>query len=225
MSYKVALFAFPESVSRDKIVEAFESTVDVLSADLEMEGAHLALKAIDGVTFVEVLATGRPRGSGASRGTAMDTLSCDDPVAFLGYDDQNGVFVFDYADPAKRDWLFLVSDGPFIGGDVERVAGEFPQKGFTGEDLNAILEKAEEDCSEAEQAAVAEYLNAIEIGLKEKFGWTSGRSFLDVCHEETAIPLSGDRRAAPIPDGAQGLFAFWPTDEDFHTAKLPIRVY
>ena len=226
MSYKLSLFAFAQDVPDEAILDNLAGTVDALSADIQMGDAYATLRLIEGLKFCQVLALDRSPGSGVMRGTATDGLYwADFASAFLGYDDQNGVYLFDYWDPASKTGIFLLSDGPLIGGTLDRIESDYPQKGYSNDDLQALFEKDEAELTPAEYAAIAEYQNAIDIGLAERFGWKSGRKFLDLCHVDTGYNLFGAREEVPLPDGLRNLIGFWPEFEDLQRAGIPDRIY
>ena len=223
MSYKLALFAFPNTVADDTILDELSIGVDTVAADVDMGPAFIRLQEIDGLKLAFILAQGRSRGSGVMRGTITEGFYGKDyPVAFLGYDDQNGVSLFD-------GWgtldLTLLSDGCYIGGRLLKdVKTDFPQKGFTNDELRALHAKEESELSDREFTAIAEYDSAIDIGLREAFGWKSGRKFLDICYAKQAYPV-GSHTAGPLPDDAVPLVAFWPEDGDWTRAGLEPRFY
>lgn len=223
MSYKLSLFAFPSRVSDDAILGELSLGVETVAADVSMGDAFIVLREIDAMKFAWILAQGRSPGSGVRRGTLTDGFFGKNyPMAFLGYDDQNGVSLFEGNGTLA---LRLLSDGCFIGGrKLPDVKVDFPQKGFTNDELRALHDKPESELSDREHAAIAEYQSAIDIGLRESFGWQSGRKFLDVCQAREAFPVGGSKPVT-LPSGAVQLVAFWPEDPDWMSAGLPPRVY
>jgi len=72
--------------------------------------------------------------------------------------------------------------------------------------------------------AIAEYDNAIGIGLRQVFGWTDGNDYLAICHERQGFH-SSTRELVNIPSDALPLVAFWPEDRDWKRSGLEPRDY
>ncbi len=223
MSYKLALFAFPSSVDDGTILSDLAIGVQTVAADVSMGDAFIRLQEIEGMKFAFILAQGRTRGTGVMRGTITEGFwQKDYPMAFLGYDDQNGVSLFEGWGTCD---LRLLSDGCRIGGrKLGDLKTDFPQKGLSNEELRALHDKPEAELSERELAAIAEYHSAIDIGMREVFGWGGGRKYLDICDAKKAYPV-GSKTAKAMPDDAAPLVAFWPEDSDWRSAGLEPRFY
>jgi hypothetical protein len=226
MSTKVALFAFPAKVKDDAILKELSMTVDTMSGDVEMGNPFAVVKTYGNVKFVHVVATEMQPNRAAARGTAMDMFSyASFPSAFLGYDDQNGIYLFQFYDPPNKTFLLLMSDGCRLGGNVDDLKTDYPQKGFSNEELDRLHQIDEAALTPAQYRAIAEYESAIDIGLRDRFGWSGGRDYLKICYEKKGVPLSGKKRTATVLKDVGGLFAFWPDDRDFRSAGLPQRTY
>lgn len=222
VSYKVGLLAFPSDVADGALLDVIGDAVDTLRADLTIGDVWVRLAEVRGLKFAQVLAADRSPGSFAHRGTLVDTLYyAPFPSAFLGHDDQNGVYLYDGRRPGGKGSVTLVSDGPTLGGTLGRVTTAYPQRGLTHAEARARVDAA----TEAEIGDA--YHNAVRIGLRDGFGWDHAPAYLDVCHAADAYPLDGDRsaRAALPGDGLRALFPFYPEDDDFRAAKVQMRVY
>jgi hypothetical protein len=222
MSYKAALWAFESSVPRETILAGLAEGIEVVSRDVSVGEPYIAVKEIRGVTFAGILATGRNPGTKVHRGTIHEGLTFEfgyAPAAFLGHDDMNGIDVFDYnGDPD----LFMVSDGPLLGGDLAKITVDYAQRGYTNDQLRE-LNRMGADVTE-QIPALAEHDNAIDIGLRQVFGWTGGTDYLQVCHEEQAFRYA-TRELVDIPRDSRELVAFWPVDFDWKRAGLEERDY
>ena len=117
MSYKLALFAFPESIENKTILKELSIGVDTVAADVPFKKAFICLEQIESLKFAFILAQGRSPGSGVLRGTITEGFyGTNYPAAFLGYDDQNGVSLFEGLGAAS---LTLLSDGCVIMRDPD----------------------------------------------------------------------------------------------------------
>lgn len=136
------------------------------------------------------------------------------PHSLVLHDDSRGRHGFRHRHPDA--WFELDSDGPFLTGDVERIAGDYPQRGFTAEELRAILAKPEAAMTPRERAAVMAYADAIALGLRQFY--PRPLRILDLCYAEKAFVLSDPRRKirkpreVPLPRPWRGYVA-WATEE------------
>lgn len=199
MSYKVGLFAFAAESPRSEIVSELASGVDTMAADLPIREAYAMFAEVGGLVFAHVTAvTSRPLL--ASRGTLTDMLLFSSlKWAFLGHDDQNGVYLFESANRKAKFRSFLLSDGL---GRLGRARAK----------PNAI------DCDATK--------NAVSIGLHERFGWTRGVEYLQCCDASVGVALMGSIGAeVPLPPGCRTLVSWAPEDDDWQPAGLERRIY
>ncbi len=93
-----------------------------------------------------------------------------------GHDDMHGIFKF--LSPA----LSMVSDGPLthILDSRVRLTVDYPQKGFTNAELEALNDKDDSELSDRELAAVSSYWDAVTIGLGQLFPAEPRRAYLSV---------------------------------------------
>ena len=224
MSYKLALFAFPSAVSDKILVNEFRMAADTLSGDVDIGRPSLALMEVGGIKFAEL--RGSNPHSHALRDTVMDCLSyLEGPHAFVGYDDQSGVSLFEYInlrEGAVTRRLSLLSDGPLLGGDLDELAVAYPQKGFSNAELEALSQKDDADLSEREFAAVSAYDNAAVLGLREAFSWQEARAFTKIAHVDEVWTLESSPRQIATPV-ASGIIAWWPQNDDYESAGLTPR--
>jgi len=208
----------------EKVLSAFREGVDTVAIDVALNEAYIAVKEIDGITFAHLVATGRQSGSGIDRGAIKDCLPYENgQFAFLGHDDQHWIKVFDCWGDTR---LVLVSDGASLGGSVAGITVDYPQRGFSNEELEEYrrLDDAGEAIGDREQRAITEWDNAISVGMRQVFGWTSGVAYLDVCYERAGYHARTGE-LVDIPTDALPLVAFWPNDSDWRWSKLEQRDY
>lgn len=224
MSYRLTLFATSADISVKQFIEELKPTIDVLRGDFTLGSVWVTSIEIQGVRFFRVMSTGL--GKTLRRGTYTDGVWYGSfPQAYLGYDDVNGVNLFEYNTPrtSTESGLMLLNDGHILGGHVKHLSIEYPGKGFTVDQLAAISKMDEADMSDAQADAIMNYESAIDIGLRQVFGWTSGRKFLKICHVEEAVLAFGDG-SEPF-SAARDIFAYFPETPDFRATKVPDRVY
>lgn len=224
MSTKVALFAFSQTTPDETILRELRIGVRTVAEDVSMGPAFIRLMEIQSVKFALISAQGRSAGSGVARGTITDGFwRADYPVAFLGYDDQNGISLIDCTGSAQ---LFLLSDADNLGGDVGKLTIDYAQKGYTQEQLAALRERPASELTERELAAISDYNTAVSIGLRQVFDWRGGTSFVKICFEKQGYRVDDSTlERVDVPLDALPLVAFWPMDDDFYRAKIPSRDY
>jgi len=215
MSYRVCILAFPaDPVSHEDAMGHLRSIFSDLKFDVDFDEVFVTTWSDDdvertGLRMYYVCATGRPPDASIDRAMPISRLE-ETPHAFLGHNDAEGEHVFEGFDGER--WLALCSIGPNLKGDVDGLQVDYPQKGYTTEALAALNKKEEEDLTDAEFAAIAEYKSAIDIGLAELFGSDAGRDYLNTVHEEKATQIHPfQAEDMEIPRGAVGAFAYWPT--------------
>lgn len=228
MSYQQAVFAFSAQADKNWIIRTFSDAVDFVRMDVPMERAYVVLQEINDVYYAMLFATPLTFGGHANRDTFVSFLSAGEHgVVFIGHDDQCGLYVFEQQrklpsppDRTSYEYFLLVSQGAEVGGYVDELTVDYPQKGFTNEELKSISAMDESDMTNAQYMAVAEYENAVQIGVKQTFGEKRG-NYLSLCNAKQCYDLdSPTMELVNMPDGLMNIVSYWPTDQDEHTSGL-----
>jgi hypothetical protein len=227
MSYKQAVFAFSAKTDVSWIIETLSEAVDHVRMDVPIGRAYVVLKEINGVCYAMLLSTPLASGGHANREPFVSFLSDGEHgVVFIGHDDQNGVYVFEqqHQDRTSHKHFLLVSRGAELGGNVDGLTVDYPQKGFTAKELKSISVMDESSMTNAQYMAVAEYENAAQIGVKQVFGESRG-NYLSLCHTEQCYDLdSPAMQLVNRPDGLMNIVSYWPTSQDEHISGVVLSV-
>lgn len=166
-----------------------------------------------------------------SRTPIFEMLYCTDlPVVTLLHDDRRGIYLFERFDPqAEPRVAFLLSDGPYLGGSAaSALTVDYPQKGYSHEELRALHEKPEEALTPAEARAIMEWQGAVAIGLRQFFPRWRG-SHLDVLYRKNAWrvydpkqPKSPPRKFKKAAE-LRNFVSPWPEEDDWYRAGIEPR--
>lgn len=224
MSYRQAFFVFPAETKDNEIYDTIHFTVMEITGDASMTNTHLVLKQHHDSKYAMILGD-IPSGGFVHRDAYFELISFEhDRVGFIGHDDSTGVYVFEYINKHTNtsntvESIHLISNAHRIGGTLDKVTIDYPQKGFSPEELQAILRMKESDMSDAQYMAVAEYQNAVRIGLTQTFGHTG--NYLSLCHEQRCYDLSDPSMTlVQRPESLSNVIAYWPTYEDQQRAGI-----
>lgn len=175
--------------------------------------------AASGVRLVNLLADPAPRGR-VSREFFTERWSLF-PLHALIYDDQNGVFAWIHHMPEYQS-EGVMSDGCLVGTDGITLSVDYPQKGFTHEQLVTLSRKDPGDLSDAEWKAVGEYLDGLRIGAAH-YGFAVTREMLfALLHRKTGHALIANT-SRPLPETAGTVIDFYVEPYLFKSYGLPER--
>lgn len=223
LSYKVGLLAFEASLTEDAILDWFEGSFARLLWGDPYE-THLYMGRVEGVTYTFLMWDG-PQSHiiDCERvGRAFSSLS--GRAAFLGHNDQVGV---DHAlghAPGEPP-LILVSEGPYLYGDVSRIEVPYRQKGYSSEMLDALANKFREadrtgdweSITQEESAILEDPDDAIDIISRQYLDVPNPINHLSVTHLREGRSFSNLREVVPIPDSidrhGRAVLQYFPYDD------------
>lgn len=177
MSHELFAFLAPPEASssaRDIAGEVF--------AALETAGTYYVLvappKPDSAAWCLTVASTGDPFiDRHALRGRLVERAAFR-VVTEIYHNDQIGHYGFEHR--SERDVFRLGSSGPYLRGDLSRIVGDFPQHGYSNEELMELHFKNENDLTDRERTAITDYDNAVRLGLRACY--PGGARYLDLLH-------------------------------------------
>jgi len=235
VSYKQCIFGVPvEAASEAQVLARVGAAMRDLAGELELPDIVVAIdddaRAREIGVRCFIIGARPPRARQLTREPVYERLAYGEdewPVVTLLHDDQHGIYFFKWFDPeATPRVVKLLSDGPLLGGQVDRVEREFAQKGFSNAELLALLEKPEAALSERERRAVMEYANAVSLGIGQFFPRWKG-SYLDLLYAKSLWCVYPVGRPVRVEgDGAwANVVSPFPEDSDWRQAGLAQRDY
>ena len=240
MSYKQCIFGVPTaSLSRELLIDNLNSYMTQLSSDVELPDVYALISPEEEATRTGLrlfmLGTDGPRRGGTmiARGFLVESLRRFEDIilAVCLYDDQNGVFMFNLNQANTNAFIHLLSDGCYLGGDLDAIEFDYPQKSFSREELQGFNKKDPSELTDAEYLAVAEYKDALSLGLAQFFPNATRAGCLDLLYAKEALvvyraddeDLSGAR--CDKPQNWCNMMAFWPEPVDWMWAGMKERHY
>jgi hypothetical protein len=227
MSYRQCFFAVPGADVRDALARFAEMAAE-LSSENGYHAVYLATSPepaaqASGLCAMWLAAEPAPRGR-VPRGFVTERWT-DAPLFVAVYDDQHGIYHWAHY-PKDGPPQSILSDGHDVGVRNLTLTVDYPQKGFTREQLAAAVHKPEAALSAAERRAVMEPQDALTIGLAQ-FGFRARRKdFLDLLYAKEAWSLLGtEPRMAALPRSAGAVVDDFVTPHTFKSHGLAPRAY
>ncbi|MBK7859068.1 MAG: hypothetical protein IPJ65_10705 [Archangiaceae bacterium] len=135
-----------------------------------------------------------------SQGSVLKRLSAViSPVILAVHDDRSGLYSFVRTERGSIVTA-LQSDGPFLQIIRGEITVDYPQKGYSRDELELLNAKSDDELSDAELKAVAEYQNALKLGLSQYYPAEDWGQHLKVLYDGVeGWWLTGEKGALATP--------------------------
>lgn len=145
----------------------------------------------------------------------------DIPLITLLHDDEDRIYAFEEVLEGEQD-KFLLSNGPYLSGDVDRIDIEYFQKGFSNSELNAFYQRPRRELTEEEQRAIFDFDNAIDIALRQWYPAIEYPKHLNPLYARETYAVIGGDTGAQIgrPRTWYNTFHYSPNDSDWSGSDL-----
>ncbi len=210
MSYQQCIFGVPSAkVSQAMVLDRVAEAMSDLSGDLELPDIVVAVddeaRARESELRCFIIGARPPRDRQITREPVFERLAYgeqDWPVVEMIHDDQHGIYLF------KGPGVRLASDGPYLGGNLDKLTIDYPQKGLPHEALGEL----------------EDYSNALSLGLRQFFPRRK-RDYLDLLYTKTLWHVFPAETARKVPGDQPWANVVSPyfEDLDWRLAKLEPR--
>lgn len=215
MSYRQCFFAV-----RSSQAESARAQLATMARELRSEnryrGVYLASADHGGLYMMFVTAEPAPRGRVPR---SFFTERWDGELFVAIYNDQAGIYLWEERgnDRPKR----IVNDAHLVGSQVPLTV-DYAGKGFTNEQLAAVMKKDPDAMTPAEARAVMEWTDAITIGLAQ-YGFAAKRGqFLELLDAKTVWSLL-EKAERPLPADAGPVVDPYVEDYELESVGLEFR--
>ncbi len=168
MSYKTTLFVVPRDAFNNAEALAAEIAA-ALSADFSMQDDLYVATTDIGVAWAfHFRSPAMDRQYRPAMARLLMKRSGFATLTHIFHNDQIGLYWFEHTGPSVD--CAIGSAGPYLCGWDYDINVDYPQRGFSNDELKALNAKDETLLTEAEYAAIAEYKNAVTIGFEMFYG-------------------------------------------------------
>lgn len=149
----------------------------------------------------------------------------DVPLITLLHDDHDRVYAFEEIFEGERN--FLLSNGPYLSGDIDGIDIEYSQKGYSNSELHAFMQRARSELTDQEQRAIFDFDNAIDIALRQWYPAIEYPNHLKLLFAREAFAVIGGAIGSRIkrPRRWYNTFHYAPNDVDWSHSDLPCPYY
>lgn len=216
MGYRHCFFAV-RTADAGVAREQFREMARELRSENGYRSLHLASADHGGLHLMHLTAAPAPRGR-VPRSFFTERWSGAELFVAI-YNDRSGIYLWEaYGDGPPQT---IINDAHLVGTDVE-LSVDYAGKGFTHEQLAAVMRKDPDAMTEAEARAVMEWTDAITIGIAQ-YGFTAKRSqFIDLLSATTAWSLL-ERAERPLPEDAGPVVDPYIEEHELAAVGLPFR--
>jgi hypothetical protein len=154
------------------------------------------------------------------------SLNQDVPLMTLLHDDVDRIYVFEQTHEGESI-KFLMSNGPYLSGDIDSIDIEYSQKGFSNRELNSFYEKSQRELTGEEQRAIFDFDNAIDIAFRQWHPAIDFPDHLNLFHSTETYAVIGARIGSQIrrPKIWYNTFHYAPNDSDWSRSDLSNPYY
>jgi hypothetical protein len=150
----------------------------------------------------------------------------DVPLITLLHDDLDRIYLFEQTLEGES-FKFLMSNGPYLSGDMDSIDIEYSQKEFSNSELSSFYERPRLELTEEEQRAVFDFDNAIDIALRQWYPAIEYPNHLNLLHSKETYAVIGGEIGSPIrrPRIWYNTFHYSPGDADWSRSNIPNPYY
>lgn len=150
----------------------------------------------------------------------------ESPLLTLLHDDEELIYVFEETIDGETTKL-LISNGPYLSGDIEVIDIEYSQKGFSNDELSLLTQRSRRELTEKEQRALFDYDNALDIALRQWYPAIEFPNHLRLLSTSDTFAVIGGKVGASInrPKIWYNIFNYLPSDSDWSRSDLANPYY
>lgn len=216
MGYRHCFFAV-RSADADAARTQFATMARELRSENGYRSLHLATADHGGLHLMHLTAEPAPRGR-VPRSFFTERWSGGELFVAI-YNDRSGVYLWEAY--GKGSPKTIMNDAHLVGTDVALTV-DYAGKGFTNEQLAAVMKKDPSAMTAAEARAVMEWTDAITIGIAQ-YGFTATRGqFIDLLGATTAWSLL-EKEERPLPPQAGPIVDPYIEAHEFESVGLEFR--
>jgi hypothetical protein len=154
------------------------------------------------------------------------SLNRDVPLITLLHDDLDRIYLFEQTLEGES-FKFLMSNGPYISGDIDSIDIEYSQKDFSNSELSLLYEKPRLELTEEEQRAIFDFDNAIDIALRQWYPAIDYPNHLNLLYSKETYAVIGGEIGSQIgrPRIWYNTFHYSPSDADWSRSNLSNPYY
>lgn len=148
------------------------------------------------------------------------------PLLTLLHDDEELIYAFEETINGEKTKL-LMSNGPYLSGDIESVDIEYSQKGFSNDELSLLNQKPRSELTQSEIRALFNYDNALDIALRQWYPAIEFPNHLNLLFSDATFAVIGGKVGASInrPKVWYNIFNYLPSDADWSRSDLSNPYY
>lgn len=149
------------------------------------------------------------------------SLNQELPLITLLHDDEDRIYTFKEMLEGENT-KFLMSNGPYLSGDLDSIYIEYSQKSFTNDELSSFYQRDRSELTEKEQRAIFDFDNAIDISLRQWYPAIEWPDHLNLLSTRDTFSLIGSEIGSPIrrPRIWNNTFHYSPNDADWSRSDL-----
>ncbi len=154
------------------------------------------------------------------------SINSDVPLITLLHDDEDRIYAFEEVIDGEIS-KFLMSNGPYLSGDIDSIDIEYSQKGFSNSELNSLYQRSKAELTEEEQRAIFDFDNAIDIALRQWYPTVEFPCYLDLLYDGETFAVIGGEVGSAIrrPKIWYNTFHYLPSDSDWSRSGLSNPFY